>query len=346
MMFAPKKFVFQALKETLAMKKFEVVMIGNTAVGKTSMLATLSNELDSYNLAGKITIKPTSDEFRILQEQWNEMVDQVESEGPFTTLATGIEGNLVDFVEHEFDFNVDGKKEAHVVFTDTRGGMTGTLDDELVRRVNESFGVFCVVDASVLMECTEAVNLRFNCPKFIRELLQRVYTDGDGRQPRFVAFILTKCESYMDRAENRKELLNKFQSVFQDTLGLLQKMPSPPNLHVLAIQTMTCVRFFRLQESQISKEKVDGSKTAIKVKLPVFRVLPNNKLKTKDCAYPLVIMLQELIEATRSKGGGVLKTILNLLGLGQKDLTAYLDEVGRHVKVPLLYKKWAKGGQT
>lgn len=96
------------------MKKFEVVMIGNTAVGKTSMLATLSNELDSYNLAGRIAITPTSNEFRILQDQWNEMVDQVESAGAFTTLTTGIEGTLVDFVEHEFDFKVDGRKEGRI----------------------------------------------------------------------------------------------------------------------------------------------------------------------------------------------------------------------------------------
>ena len=69
------------------MEKFEVVMIGNTAVGKTSMLSALSNELDEYN-AGKIQLEPTTHEFKVLQEQWNEMAAQVESQVPFTTLST------------------------------------------------------------------------------------------------------------------------------------------------------------------------------------------------------------------------------------------------------------------
>ena len=90
------------------MDKFEVVMIGNTAVGKTSMLAALSNELDEYNLSGQVSLEPTTQEFKFLQKQWNEMNDQVELQTPFTTLSTGIEGTAVDFVEHKFDFKVDG----------------------------------------------------------------------------------------------------------------------------------------------------------------------------------------------------------------------------------------------
>ena len=81
------------------MEKFEVVMIGNTRVGKTSMLAALSNELDEYNLSGSVSLEPTTREFKVLQEQWNKMAAQVESQTPFTTLSTGLEGTL-NLVEH------------------------------------------------------------------------------------------------------------------------------------------------------------------------------------------------------------------------------------------------------
>ena len=54
------------------METFEVVMIGNTAVGKTSMLSALSNELDAYNLSGKVALEPTTHEFRELQKQWKQ----------------------------------------------------------------------------------------------------------------------------------------------------------------------------------------------------------------------------------------------------------------------------------
>ena len=116
------------------METFEVVMIGNTRVGKTSMLAALSNELDEYNTR-KVQLKPTTYEFTVLQDRWNEMQERVESQTPFTTLSEDLGGTL-NIVPHKFDFKVDGSKEATVLFTDTRGGMTGELDEELIKRVN------------------------------------------------------------------------------------------------------------------------------------------------------------------------------------------------------------------
>lgn len=303
------------------MEKFEVVMIGNTAVGKTSMLAALSNELDEYN-TGNISLEPTTHEFKILQEQWNEMTEQVESQAPFTTLSTGIEGAAVDFVEHKFDFKVDGSKQATVLFTDTRGGMTGDLDEKLVARVNNAFGVFCVVDASVLMECSASKNDRFNCPKFVKKLLKEVYSDGDDKQPRFVAFVLTKCEKYMATKKGQRELSASFHKTYDNIVDMLNKVSMPPNVYALAIQTMTCVSFLKLNDA---------------TGLPEFRVLPKKELKTKDCAYPLVILLKEVID-TINEGVGFFGRIWRMLGF-VTDLRDYLTEVDSNVEMPDLYEE-------
>ena len=303
------------------MEKFEVVMIGNTAVGKTSMLAALSNELDEYN-TGNISLEPTTHEFKVIQEQWNEMTEQVESQAPFTTLSTGIEGTAVDFVEHKFDFKVDGSKQATVLFTDTRGGMTGDLDEKLVARVNNAFGIFCVVDASVLMECPTSKNDRFNCPKFVKKLLKEVYSDGDDKQPRFVTFVLTKCEKYMATKKGQKELSVAFHKAYDNIVDMLNKVGTPPNIYVLAIQTMTCVSFLKLNDE---------------TGLPEFRVLPKKELKTKDCAYPLVILLKEVID-TINEGVGFFGRIWRMLGI-VTDLRDYLDEVDSNVDMPDFYEE-------
>lgn len=310
------------------MEKFEVVMIGNTAVGKTSMLAALSNELDDYNLSGNVALEPTTHEFKVIQEQWNEMTKQVEAQAPFTTLTIGIEGALVDFVEHEFDFKVDGKKKAKVLFTDTRGGMTGELDEKLMQRVNKAFGVFCVVDASVLMECPASTNDQFNCPKFVKKLLKDVYYDGDGKQPCFVAFVLTKCEKYMASAKGRRDLAKAFHEHYDTIVENLRKADDQPNLYVLAIQTMGCVSFLKLNEHG----------------LPEFRILPAKTIKTKDCAYPLVIVLKELVNALDAAqcGTTILEDawdwLLKLLGL-RKDFKKYLSEIESSVEEPGLYEE-------
>lgn len=308
------------------METFEVVMIGNTAVGKTSMLSALANELDEYNLSGNVALEPTTHEFRVLQDQWNEMTEQVESQAPFTVLSTGIEGTPVDFVEHYFDFKVGGSKNAQVLFTDTRGGMTGELDERLVSRVNDAHGVFCVVDASVLMECPASKNDRYNCPKFVKKLLNEVYTDGDGKQPRFIAFVLTKCEKYMSTKKGQRELSRAFHNKYDNIVSMLGKMNPAPNVYMLAIQTMGCVSFFKLN--------ADG--------WPEFRILPAKELKTKDCAYPLVIVLRELIEwVEEADNGGIMGPViafLKWLGI-LTDLRDYLDEITKNVDEPDVYEE-------
>ncbi len=314
------------------METFEVVMIGNTAVGKTSMLAALAKELDAYNISGPVALEPTTHELKIIEKQWTEMTEQVESQAPFTTLSTGIGGAAVDFVEHKFDFKVDGSKEATVLFTDTRGGITGDPDEwhktGLIERVNNAFGVFCVVDASVLMECKASKNADYNCPNYVKQLLKDVFCDDDDKQPRFIAFVLIKCEKYMATKKGQEELSVAFHKVYDNVVDMLNKVDTPPNIYALAIQTMTCVSFFKLNDS---------------TGLPEFRVLPKKELKTKDCAYPLVILLKELIDAIdQARRGGVLgkiwDRILVLLRI-RKNLKVYLDKVDAKVKTPDFYEE-------
>jgi len=304
------------------MAKFEIIMIGNTAVGKTSMLASLFNELDSYNLVGALQLEPTTDESRKLRDQTREMQRQIDAQKPFTTLSISRDRTAVDFVEHKVDLKINQKPKHLVLFTDTRGGMTGETDQRLVARINDAFGVFCVIDASVLMECEDAINDMFNCPREVKSILKPVYTDGDNKQPRFVAFILTKCEKYMSTDEGREELLEAFHKHYDNTVDMLKKVPHAPNCYVLAIQTMCQVSFFKRND---------------KTKLPEFRILEKGLVQTKDCAYPLVILLQNLIDSETSKVS-IWGKILQALGL-KEDLKEYRKEIKKNIKQPLLFKK-------
>jgi hypothetical protein len=109
---------------------------------------------------------------------------------------------------------------------------------------------------------------------------------------------------------------------------MLNKVDAPPNVYALAIQTMTCVSFLKLNDE---------------TGLPEFRVLPKKELKTKDCAYPLVILLKELIEAiNQARQGGLFGTILNkilvLLRI-RKSIKAYLAEVDANIEMPDFYEE-------
>lgn len=285
-------------------------MIGNTAVGKTSMLSAISKALDSFNLGGALRLEPTTEEFKILDDQWCKMLEQVESQDAFTPLKAAIKGTAVNFIEHEFDLIVEGSKETKVVFVDTKGMLTNELNDELRNRTNNSFGVFCVIDASVMMECSRATNEKVNCPGRVTHLLQKVYMDGDNRQPLFVSFILTKCESYLLNNETRTNLENTFREKYRDAINMLLGAKVAPNVTCIAVQTMGCVRFHRLN--------ADG--------LPEFKkTLANASLKTKDCAYPLIILLQNLVRAIDADKWAWGK-LMEFFGF-KKPLTTYLGEL-------------------
>ena len=200
--------------------------------------------------------------------------------------------------------------------------MTGELDETLIARVNDAFGVFCVVDASVLMECPASVNDRFNCPKSVKKILKEVYSDGDDKQPRFVAFVLTKCEKYMATKKGQKELSAAFHKSYDNIVNMLNTVEVPPNVYALAIQTMTCVSFFKLND-------LTG--------FPEFRVLPKKEFKTKDCAYPLVILLKEVINAI-DDGVGFWGRLWQFFGWAT-DLRDYLDEVDANIEIPDFYEE-------
>lgn len=302
------------------MDKFEVVMIGNTAVGKTSMLSVLSKELKKYNKAGKLQLKPTSSEFDILEEKWNELMKQVENNDEFQPVKAKL-GATGEPIEHPFEFRVEGKKKCDVLFVDTPGIFTRRRNEELVDRVNHAFGIFCVVDAAVLMECAESRNNELNCPASVYEILEQVYSDGDEYQPTFIAFILTKCEKYMSTKSERDRLAEKFQSSYGDVISMLKSpnIEQTPKLYMLAIQTMGSVQF----------QELDGNNE------PVFMVVEKS-LTPKDCAYPLVLLLRNLINALNKKKGWFTR-LKEFLGI-QKSLTEYLAGLEKSVKKPALYK--------
>ena len=302
------------------MAKFEIVMIGSVAVGKTSMLSALSKDLKKFNKAGKLQLKPTSSEFDALEEKWNELLKVIENNDEFQPVKAGLTGTA-DFIEHPFEFRVEGKKKCDVVFVDSPGMFTKKHTTDLISRVNNAFGVFCVIDAAVLMQCAESKNNEMNCPATVEEILNTVFTDGDEYQPQFIAFILTKCEKYMATKAGRDKLAQKFNDCYGDIVSMLKspEIEQTPKIYMLAIQTMGSVQFAELGENDE----------------PVFMVM-DKTLKPKDCAFPLVLVLRNLIYALNKKRKWYTK-LKEFLGI-QTPLTEYLAGLEKSVKKPDLYK--------
>ena len=170
------------------------------------------------------------------------------------------------------------------------------------------------------MACSESKNNISNAPAEVEEILNTVLTDGDEKQPRFVTFILTKCEKWMADGKGREKLAKKFHACYDPIISMLNDADNPPKIDMLAIQTMGGVEY---------KENDENGE-------PVFVVVEKN-LKPKDCAYPLVLLLRYLIKDL-VENTSILAKILIALGFGT-DLGEYLETLKHKVKAPLVHEE-------
>ncbi len=109
---------------------------------------------------------------------------------------------------------------------------------------------------------------------------------------------------------------------------MLKKADASPSITCIAIQTMGCVAFHRLNENGMPEYK---------------KTLANASLETKDCAYPLIILLENLIRAIDSDKGvwaKVKRTYTKLLDFinQRKPIKEYLDNLKKNAPEPKLFK--------
>lgn len=258
---------------------FEVIVFGNRAVGKTSLLASMYMQMEDLGIASldKTTFSPLdNEEFMILENKWNSLRETLRDNEFISAPVTPYEGTQT-FVEHDFVFRTL-EEQFFVRFVDTKGADTGELNSELISRINNSFMTLCVVDAAILMERDDIDNDKLNCPKRIKRILENVLGDGDNKQPRSCMFVLTKCEKYIRTPEDRERLVKRFEHVYAPVLKYAADKRYP--LFYLPVQTMGCVEFSRIDP--LTKEMK-------------FKTV-NKDFKPVDVIFPLAYLLKIFLE--------------------------------------------------
>lgn len=258
---------------------FEVIVFGNRAVGKTSLLSSMYMQMEAQGVTDCNGMKFSTlenGEFNILRDKWTELQNAI-TENEFTSsLVIPYNGTIALFTEHPFEFKTE-KYQQIIKFIDTRGDATGQTDANLINRINESLLMLCVVDASILMELNEAKNEELNCPVTIKKILSDVLGDGDDKQPVSCMFILTKCEKYMHTLEERNRMAARFEKIFSPVFIYAAEKHFP--LYYLPVQTMGCVEFSRIDP--ITEEMK-------------FKTV-NKAFKPVDVIFPLAYLLKTLL---------------------------------------------------
>ena len=265
------------------MKTYEIVMVGNTSVGKTSMLAAMNQYIRNVNKDLGVSFVPYGSTTNDLSEAWIDLCAAVEKGSTFQPLTAHLEGT-VDYVTYKFNLCMKGVPKARVEFIDTKGAFICDSDGTgLAEKASNALGVFCVVDASVLMECDCSTNRLFNRPDLVADLLGKLF--ARDRHPQFVAFVLTKCETYVQNEEKLSRLKEKFHRAYQQSIDLLRAKRI--STYGMSVQTLGCVQFQRCVETPY------GDKT---LSLPQFEKMPGaTQIASRDCEVPLLWTMKHVL---------------------------------------------------
>jgi hypothetical protein len=210
-----------------------VSMLGPRAVGKTSLLAGMYDQLENVTRTAELQL--STEEARLAAEL-DDKVAQLQAlfvtDDGFTPPSgeleldprRGIRGTAA--VTH-FPFRLGRRGREGTIrldFVDYPGGWIEREGPQahlgwIVDLLRNSDVILVPVDAPALMEHEGRWNRQRNRPEFIDELVSRAFSDLDS--PRLVIICPIRCERYMRTAAGRRQLLARTQDAYRRLLDHL-----------------------------------------------------------------------------------------------------------------------------
>lgn len=237
----------------MAEKVVNMIVLGPSRVGKTSLLATMYNEF--ARLGVSFNFRAVGETGDLLGEAYQRL-GEVMGQDRFTVMGDLMPGSQ-GFLEHRFEVSFQGAKEFQIAFHDYRGGTLMRTTDlefpELKSKVAASHVIFNVLDAVALMETDEPHSDRLNAHHRVWELLSETLKSDEKCM---IVFVLVKCETYMRSASRREALLDRFEERHKAVLGLIGQLnESDKNVAavLIPVNTLGCVEFQQLvrEEGQL-----------------------------------------------------------------------------------------------
>lgn len=226
-----------------------VTMLGSRGVGKTTLLASVYNEFDSTVKDIGLTMSPNSETSAILQRRLAELKRQTE----VFSATRGIDGTSSprDFV---FELGMVGKpSELTLVFKDFPGGFIMDHPDQVKSFLDQADVILLAIDTPAMMEAKGVWHEKINSPQMIADLFKNVLRNLEKTtKTKLLIMTLVKCESYVQQEADAKKLLAALKENYLPLLNLLKadSLLDKISVVVAPVQTLGCVRFTRIEETE------------------------------------------------------------------------------------------------
>lgn len=278
----------------------DVLVLGNRAVGKTSLLATMLYKMDEQLRPNGITFEPADGETdKKLKEATSQMKQMFIGEGG-AKVGLGIDGTA-GFEDYNFqlrfaDDSNEKKKELSsfkLIFHDHEGSVLaegekgGWQYPQLRERFVRSRVIYVLVEAPYLMEFSKRDEIaEISAKKEILKLFQEL---GEDCGEKLITVVPTKCEYYL-RNNHTAELIDKLQREFKDLIDCVSQINKAGagkriRLYVTPVQTVGGLEFSKMEY----QEGVGA--------VPKFRrTMPNSRFDPKQTDLLLLFCMEYLLD--------------------------------------------------
>ena len=201
-----------------------VSMLGPAGVGKTSLLATMYDQLEQVVAPSDLLVRPEADDAQILHGKVSDLKKLFATDGLKPDPSGGIYASS-NWRAFDFWLGRRGHKPTlHLEFIDYPGnwiqkqGHRETLE-WVLDVLTGSQAILIPIDAPALMERNGIWHDERNQPGFIYNLVSQAYEDLSS--PRLVVLCPIRCERYMKRPAYAAELARRTHEGYQVLLDHL-----------------------------------------------------------------------------------------------------------------------------
>ncbi|WP_037047637.1 hypothetical protein [Pseudonocardia halophobica] len=199
-------------------------MLGPSGVGKTSMLATMYDQMESVVVREDLQLTPDPDDADELDRKIVQLQRLFATDGLKPDMAAGISGTA-DWRAFDFALGRRGKKPTlRLEFVDYPGGWiedsAGSQQREWVRGlIRDSDAILIPIDTPALLERNGLWHRSRNRPDFIHNMLQLALEDLPS--PRLIILAPIRCERYIRDGVSRQMLGKRVVEGYDKLLGHL-----------------------------------------------------------------------------------------------------------------------------
>lgn len=254
-----------------------VSMLGPSGVGKTSMLATMYDQMERVVSNSDLQLTPNIEDAAELSEKVTALQRLFATDGLKPIMSEGIVGTA-DWRSFDFAVGRRGRKPTlKLEFVDYPGGWIENQADSkqrdwVVGLLRESDAILIPIDAPALMERKALWHGQRNRPDFVYNLIQMAFEELPS--PRLVILAPIRCERYVQSAMGQDALRTQVIAGYEKLLSHLAfgRFQDLVTVVVTPIQTLGGIHFHGSPQNEY---------------LPVFRKLqPDSRYSPADTEQP------------------------------------------------------------